>query len=131
MDSLQPPPFGNALLIAAILAIGNAFVILQVWLGARGSLDVTGYAGLRTPWTRRSQQAWEAGHRAALPWAVTGAGCAILAAIASVFFSGTATGYLMALAIAVACALIGAVGGWVVANAAAKREELSRDPSAR
>lgn len=35
---------------------------------AEGTLDVNGGVGIKTRLTRSSQQAWEIGHRAALPW---------------------------------------------------------------
>ncbi|MDK1361376.1 SdpI family protein [Arthrobacter sp. zg-Y1219] len=62
---------------------------------ADGLMGPNGVAGIRTRYTRASDEAWTAGHRAALPvvkkmWPVTGVG--VLAALVVQFTAGGAWG---------------------------------------
>ena len=52
---------------AAGLLLIAVFAQLIVWAVTAGNLPVNGLLGLRTPATKRTQAAWDAGHRAAEP----------------------------------------------------------------
>ena len=58
--------------LAGFLAF--AFIVMTVvlvaidWAAANGRLQRNQWAGIRTPSTMRSDQAWVAGHRAARGW---------------------------------------------------------------
>jgi len=52
------------LVVAMVLAVGVWLITLTA---ARGRLGANGAIGIRTPATQRSEEAWAAGHRAALP----------------------------------------------------------------
>lgn len=52
------------IVIAMVMAAGTFAMTLAA---ARGSLAPNGLVGIRTPATQRSDAAWRAGHRAALP----------------------------------------------------------------
>lgn len=121
LNAFQAPPLISAILLTLILAVGNALALFQVHLGATGRLPFTGIAGIKTPATRESQAAWEAGHRAAWPWALAGNGGAILAAVAMLFAKDSAAPWLLALGAAILLAGIGVVGGLIAAHRAAKR----------
>ncbi len=55
-------PFFGALVLVALTAL----LITLNWAGASGRLRRNRWAGIRTPSTMRCDQAWVAGHRAAL-----------------------------------------------------------------
>lgn len=120
MNALQAPPLMAAVAVALILVIGNGLVLLSVRMAARGSLGRWSFAGIRTPATRMSDEAWLAGHRAALPIAYAGHGTAILFAVASLFASSAPMPYLVCLGVAVLGAITGVIGGFVVAHRAAR-----------
>lgn len=60
-------------------------VAVMVWLitraAARGHLTANGAIGIRTPATQRSEEAWVAAHRAALPVVAWGAAAVVGAAV--------------------------------------------------
>ncbi|MEU2199751.1 SdpI family protein [Isoptericola sp. NPDC019482] len=72
------------LLVAMVLALGVWLVALAA---ARGRLTANGAIGIRTPATQRSQEAWVAAHRAALPLVAWG-GLAVVAAALVVLLGG-------------------------------------------
>ncbi|PPF86677.1 hypothetical protein C5E07_01280 [Pseudoclavibacter sp. RFBJ3] len=94
--------------------------MLTVRWGADGRLDRWGYAGLRTAATRASDEAWRAGHEAALRPANTGAGAGIVFAIVSVLSANSVAPYLVALSLAVLSTLTGVILSLVIAHRAAK-----------
>ncbi|OHT86710.1 SdpI family protein [Mycobacteroides saopaulense] len=55
---------GTQLIASAVLA---AIVLLMTWRAATGRLPRNQMMGIRIPCTMASEQAWRAGHRAALP----------------------------------------------------------------
>lgn len=112
-------------MLSAILIIGNALALAQVRLGATGQLPHRGVAGLKAPAMRRSQEAWELGHRAAWPWALGGHGCAIAAAIVMLLLRAWPLPWLAALAVAAVSAITAVVGGIIAGQRAASR--LDRD----
>ncbi|NYF12556.1 hypothetical protein HDC34_000850 [Pseudoclavibacter sp. JAI123] len=120
MIELQPPSFPAAIAVAVILIVGNLVSMLTVRWGADGRLDRWGYAGLRTAATRSSDEAWRAGHEAALRPANTGAGAGIVFAVVSVLSAGTVAPYLASLALAVVATLAGVISSLVIAHRAAK-----------
>jgi uncharacterized membrane protein len=69
----DPMPLGVAWGLAVVL-LGTASLL--GWVGVRastGRLDRNRSLGVRTPRTLRSDDAWQAAHRAAGPWLVGGA----------------------------------------------------------
>lgn len=121
MEGFQPPPFGLAILVAVLLLAGNVIVILMTQLCENGTITRGGLAGIRTAATRASDEAWQAGHRAALPVARIGNGFAAVLAAGTLLASGTVVPYLVILGIAVAVSLISVAVGALVANRAAGR----------
>lgn len=121
MEGLQAPPVLSAVLTALVLVVGNSLVALQIWLATRGTLPVGGFAGLRTPATTRSQDAWEAGHRAALPWSLVVNGIAVLAAALTLVVREAPVQYLAVIGVAILASVVGTVGAGIRAHRAAKR----------
>jgi uncharacterized membrane protein len=66
-----------------VLDAAAVLVLVLTWLAARGSLPLNPVAGLRLPSTMRSPEAWQAGHRAALPTVVVTVAVILLASIAA------------------------------------------------
>lgn len=107
--------------LATVLA---GAVWLTTLLGARGVLGVNRVVGIRTPATRRSDVAWRAGHRAALP-VVTGS--ALVALVGGALTLATtggspARGDEAGLALIGLVAVLTAVAG-VVAHRAARASQ--------
>ncbi len=107
------------------LIVAGLLVYVVTRQAARGSLDVNGGVGIKTTWTKSSSQAWEVGHRAALPWVRR---CAVLclatAVLALVLVVVGADDPLLGQTIPVALVIVG-YGGllvlMVVATTAANR----------
>ncbi|MBD8078393.1 SdpI family protein [Cellulosimicrobium arenosum] len=74
------------------VATGLAVLVWAMTLAAaRGVLPANGLAGIRTPATQRSEAAWEAAHRAALP-VVSVAAVLVVAAGVVVLLAGMPDG---------------------------------------
>ncbi|WP_233571475.1 SdpI family protein [Cellulomonas triticagri] len=68
-----------------VLAIAlSVLVIAMTWAGASGLLPANGFVGIRTPAILRSERAWQAAHRAALPVIAPACTLVIIAAGASI-----------------------------------------------
>jgi uncharacterized membrane protein len=69
----------------AVTAMILAIVVVAMTLAAaRGALSANGLLGIRTPATQRSDDAWRAGHRAALPVVTSGGVVGFVGALAVV-----------------------------------------------
>ncbi|MEL7975409.1 SdpI family protein [Isoptericola sp. F-RaC21] len=108
------------LVVAVAVAVG-------VWLitraAARGQLGANGAVGIRTPATQRSEAAWEAGHRAALPllrWAAIVIALAGIGALLVLGPDGAGRLEIAGLVLLVAVLVVVVVAG-VVAHRAASR----------
>ena len=114
---------GIALLLVAFSGFALTFV---GYLGLVGKLPPNPWAGIRTPFTRRSPEAWYATHRAAAPALIFG-GVLVFAASAAFVpfaFAGKvplplATGVILG---SCAVTLGSALAGWRVGTAHARRE---------
>lgn len=114
---------GSALVVMTLG--GGAFVALG-WLGLLGKLPPNHVAGIRTPFTRASNENWYATHRAAGPMLVFG-GVAVLAAGLSAAPFALAgklpSGFGLTLTIALSVVLLGtALVSWRTGVSAAKRQ---------
>lgn len=111
------------LALATATLCGVTFLVLG-WLSLLGKLHPNRWAGIRTPYTRRSPENWYATHRAAAPvliWsgvAVVSAGMAFLPfAVAGTLNDGLTATVTIAL-----CGLLfaGAIAGWWYGTRVAK-----------
>ncbi|WP_088286229.1 SdpI family protein [Kineosporia sp. A_224] len=101
---------GLAVLAAALLATARAI--------AADRLPHNGVVGIRIPATYRSQAAWRAGHRAALPWLRAASAVAAAALVAAVLVASAGspgaglvvalTGYGLVVAVLLAATLVAA-----------------------
>ena len=109
--------------LAAVTAAGAGFLLLG-WLSLQNKLPSNAWAGIRTPYTRSSDEAWYATHRAAAPILVWG-GVAVLAAglaflpfaLAGKLGDALTTGVVVALAVMIGAT---AVAGWVYGTRTAR-----------
>lgn len=109
-----------------LMTLGGAVLVTIGWLGLHGKLPRNHIAGIRTPFTMRSDENWYATHRHGGPMMVF-AGVAIVAAgLALLPFAaaGAVSGQLIA-ATALAMAgvmLFAAVGSWLIGTRRARAE---------
>lgn len=107
-----------------VLSLAGLLLVMFGWLGLVGRLPRNYIAGIRTPYTMRSDENWHATHRAAAPVlifggvAVAAAGLAFLPfAIAGTIGDALAAGISLALA---AVLFITAVASWLYGTHAAR-----------
>lgn len=116
-------------LIAGVLLVGASWGVWRITrAAAAGGIRANAALGLRTPATTASEEAWEEGHRAALP--VVRPLCVAAAVLA---VAGTLAGSWpplgAALVLAAAALLVGAaVIGGVVAHRAARLVQAAGRP---
>ncbi|QUH05654.1 SdpI family protein [Saccharopolyspora erythraea] len=91
-------------ILCAVLVLGGAALLFVGWRGLRGQLARNRYAGVRTPATLRSEEAFELANRAAAP--------AYLAAGATGVLAGAALPALATTFSVVLVAVIGVVGAF-------------------
>ncbi len=118
------------LIAAAVVLVAGAVLARQVTrAAARGSLRPNHVAGMRTSATMSSPEAWQAGHRAALPWTDTAAAGCLVLAVAAVLLMVADVGLGWSLGVVTVGAvllLVGALGGGLVAHRVAKRVRAGR-----
>lgn len=111
-------------LALGLATLGGAVFLVLGWMSLQGRLRPNAWAGIRTPYTRRTAENWYAAHRAAAP-ALIWSGVAVLAsglaflpfALAGKLDDGLTAGVTIALACLL---LVGAVGGWLYGIKVAK-----------
>lgn len=108
------------LLTALIVVVGNAIVLYSIRAALSGAITPDTPGGIRTWATRTSSAAWEAGHRAAWPWALALNGAALVAALIAGACAWTVMPFLVALGAALVLSIAGAVVQLVVAHRAAQ-----------
>jgi uncharacterized membrane protein len=102
--------------LGLVTVAGVLFVVLG-WMGLLGKLPPNHIAGIRTPFTMRSEQNWYATHRAAAPLLIFGGVAATMAGLA--FFPFAAAGKVsdaLAASVCVAVAVllgVTAITGWL------------------
>lgn len=109
-----------------VLALAAVAVILIGWYGWLGKLPRQHIAGIRTPYTMRSDEHWNAVHRYGSPYLIFG-GVAVLAISLAVFpfaVGGALPGtFSAAVALAAALVMLGAVlASWYFGVRAAKAQ---------
>lgn len=62
--------------VAIVVTLG---VVWMTFAAARGSLKANGLVGIRTTATQQSETAWQAGHKAALPFVIWGGFVVVIA----------------------------------------------------
>ena len=88
-----------------IVTLGGMLLVVFGWMGLVGRLPRNGLAGIRTPYTMRSDENWYATHRAAAPLLIFGGVAIFMAGLA--FFPFTIAGKISTgLASAVTIALV-------------------------
>jgi len=110
----------SAIFAAVVLSMAAAGMLAVCWIAARGTLGRNSMAGLRTRAMLASEQAWETGHRAALPVMVVVAALTVIAAITSILVIGNIHAYLAAIVAAVLILLVGVVVATIIAGRAAR-----------
>jgi uncharacterized membrane protein len=70
-----------------MVTLGGLFLVVFGWLGLVGKLPRNGFAGIRTPYTMRSDENWAATHRAAGPVLIFGGIAIVMAGLAFFPFS--------------------------------------------
>lgn len=78
---MEAPPFGMTLLISGVILAAAFSVYYVVALAAEGKLGHNGSAGIRLSPLLRSEEAWQAGHTAALT--VAKRQCVVVAILAA------------------------------------------------
>ncbi len=73
-----------------LVTLGGLLIIVLGWLGLVGRLPRNGVAGIRTPYTMRSDENWAATHRGAAPLLIFGGVAIFVAGLA--FFPFTLAG---------------------------------------
>ena len=111
--------------LGLVAAAGLGCVVLG-WLGLVGKLPRNGFAGIRTPYTMKSDQHWYAAHRYGAPMLIFGGVAVLMTGLA--FFPFSLAGKLPdGLAAAVSITMTGllvvsAIASWRVGVKGAKRE---------
>jgi len=110
----------------AALTLGGVVLVVIGWMGWAGRLPRNHIAGIRTPYTMRSDANWYATHRYAGPlYVVWGALLAVVGVLASVLTvvgwlpTGPATAVSLALTV---LALGGVIAGWLYGTRRARAE---------
>jgi uncharacterized membrane protein len=117
------------------MAVGAAFVVVTLaggafvflgWLGLLGKLPPNHFAGIRTPFTRASEENWYVTHRAAGPILVFGGVAVFAAGLSGVPFAllgklpaGFGLPFVTALTVVL---VVTAIVSWQVGVGAAKRQ---------
>ncbi|QGK71888.1 hypothetical protein GIY23_22420 [Allosaccharopolyspora coralli] len=83
-------------LVSGVLAIGGVALIAVAWLSFQGKLPRNRYAGVRTPATLRSDEAFDVGNRVAAPATVAGGLVALISAAAMALAGSGTTGLVLA-----------------------------------
>lgn len=103
------------LILGIVGLVGLAVTVYPVVRSAAlGRIDVNSAVGIRTRTTKQSQNAWEIGHSAALPYALASSVTALMLAalsVASAIWAESAGG---SFAVAYVCLLAGYLGSFVV-----------------
>lgn len=109
--------------LLAVLVAGSVVVAVGV-LGLLERLPPNSFAGIRTPYTRRSPENWYRTHRAAAPLFIFGGVAAVMAALAFLPFAlaGKLADALTAgISLGAAAVLAGcAIAGWLVGTRQAR-----------
>lgn len=71
----------------AIVAIGGLLFVVLGWLGLTGRPPRNGFAGIRTPYTMKSDQHWYAAHRYGAPMLIFGGVAVFMTGLAFFPFS--------------------------------------------
>jgi uncharacterized membrane protein len=108
----------------AVLALGGISVAVLGWLGLQGRLRRNAFAGIRTPYTMRSEENWYVTHRHGAPPLIFG-GVAVAAgalaflpfALAGVVSDELAAAAAIALA---AVLLVSVLGAWLTGTRRAR-----------
>lgn len=117
----------GALVSGVLLAAATLGVWWVVAAGADGRLGVNHWMGMRTSATMSSQDAWQAGHRAALP--IVKPSCLAAAVVAG---AGAVLGFrpplgVVLMLVAAGLMLVGTIAGGVAAHRAAR--SVSQQPT--
>ena len=95
-----------------LVTFGGLLLIVFGWLSLLGRLPRNGFAGIRTPYTMRSDANWHATHRAAAPLLIFGGVAIFVAGLAFFPFAVAgklSTGLASAVTIALVICLVGDV----------------------
>jgi hypothetical protein len=103
---------------AIVIAILSIAIVVVIPLCASGRIPRNPFVGLRLPAFFATDDAWEVGHRAAVPSSVCGAIIGFLACVLVVTVPSLAPVWF---AVAVAAILVGLIIGAVVGTRAANR----------
>jgi uncharacterized membrane protein len=112
--------------LVLVTLAGALFAVLG-WMSLQGTLRPNTWAGIRTPYTRRSPENWYATHRAAAPALIWGGAAVLAAGLAFVPFAlagklndGLTGGITIALA---ALLFVVAIGSWLYGTKVARSRD--------
>lgn len=119
-------PAGGIAFGAGLVVLGLVMALVGSAVG-RGTISRNSAVGIRTRATQSSDQAWQAGHRAAAPWLYASAAVGVSVGVVSIALSAT----LAAQGRTSAAVLVVPLGGAVVAMAVLVWATLKADGAAR
>ena len=115
----------------AVVALLGILMVVVGWMGLIGNLPRNHIAGIRTPFTQSSDEAWKATHRAGAPYLIFGGVAAAMVALAFLPFAaaGKVSNGIAQVAVLVAAMALAtaAVAGWQVGVRTAKRELVAAE----
>jgi uncharacterized membrane protein len=113
-------------LALVLVTVAAALFIGVGWLSLLGKLPPNGAVGIRTPFTRESDDNWYATHRAAAPILIFGGVAALMAGVAFLPFTlagKVSNGLAGAVCLAIAFVLVtAALASWVVGTRSARAQ---------
>ena len=120
-------------LVGLLMVVAGIAVVVVAELGRIGRLRCNALAGIRTPATMRSDEAWLAAHRAGFGPTAAGGAAAVVSGIAATVLAiaeGDAAPAAVIVLVGAALLAAGALAGCVAGVAAARRvgDDSATDP---
>ncbi|MBE7517798.1 MAG: SdpI family protein [Thermoflexaceae bacterium] len=113
-----------------VMTLAGVIVVTLGWLGLQGKLPRNHVAGIRTPYTMRSDETWYATHRHGGPILIFAGVAAVSAGLALVPFAAAGAvsdSLTAATALAMAAVLLmAALGSWLIGTRRARAELEAR-----
>ncbi|KAA0241178.1 MAG: SdpI family protein [Chloroflexi bacterium CFX7] len=108
------------------MTLAGVVLVTIGWLGLQGRLPRNHFAGIRTPYTMRSDETWYATHRHGAPVLIFAGVAAVSAGLALIPFAAAGAvsdGLIAATALAMAgILLVAALASWLIGTRKARAE---------